>query len=64
MSAADEYRRKAEECLAQAQLTEDPKNRAELLSIAASYRRLAEQASAERKLPGPLPPPRESSEGK
>jgi hypothetical protein len=57
MPAADDYRRKAEECVAQAQLAEDPQIRAELLTIAAGYRRLADQVSAERKLPGPLPPP-------
>ena len=57
MPAADDYRRKAEECVAQAQLTDDPHIRAELLTIAARYRRLADEVSQERKLPGPLPPP-------
>lgn len=57
MTAAEDYRRKADECVARSQLAEDPQIRAELLTIAARFRRLADQVSAERKLPGPLPPP-------
>jgi hypothetical protein len=46
MSSADEFRRHAEECVRLAKETTIPENRASLLTMAQSWRRLADMREA------------------
>ena len=55
--AADDYRRKADECVARAQLATNPLDKAELLALAAKWMRLAALPTAERDLPEVIAPP-------
>lgn len=49
MSKADEYRERAAECMALAYKTKDPADKAKLIEMAESWRRLAEQVEAQDK---------------
>ncbi len=44
MAKADEYRQRAAECMTLAQKTKDPADKAKLIEMAESWRRLAVQA--------------------
>ena len=46
MPTRDEYRKKAEACVAQAELMRDPQERASLLVIAQTYLKLADRIGA------------------
>jgi hypothetical protein len=47
MALAENYRRRAAECLALAQRISDPNDKAKMLEIAEAWRRLAEWADAQ-----------------
>jgi hypothetical protein len=53
MSASEEYRQKALDCFARANLTDDPKEKADLLALALQWRRLAEQTATPSRADGP-----------
>jgi len=56
MSASEEYRQKAGDCLARANLSDDPREKTDLLALALQWRRLAEQTAAPKRADTPPPP--------
>jgi hypothetical protein len=64
MSAADQYRRNASECVAITTFFVDPRQRATVLALAEAWTRLAEQAERNEQivLPPPGHPPSQPSE--
>jgi hypothetical protein len=63
MSAADQYRRNASECIAITAFFVDPQQRATILALAEAWNRLAEQAEKNEQiaLPPPSDPPPQSN---
>jgi hypothetical protein len=65
MSAADQYRRNAAECVAITTFFVDPRQRATVLALAEAWTRLAEQAERNAQIALPLPshpPPQPSKD--
>jgi hypothetical protein len=56
MRASEEYRQKAGDCFARANLTDDPSEKADLLALALQWRRLAEQTEVPNRVDTPPPP--------
>jgi hypothetical protein len=66
MSAADQYRRNASECIAITAFFVDPQQRAAVLALAEAWTRLAEQADKNEQvilLAATDPPPQSSETG-
>jgi hypothetical protein len=65
MSAADQYRRNASECIAITAFFADPRQRATILALAEAWSRLAEQAERNEQMvlpPVSDPPPQSSKD--
>jgi hypothetical protein len=56
MSASEEYRQKAGDCFARANLSDNPSEKTDLLALALQWRRLAEQTAAPNRADTPTPP--------